>query len=86
MMMQYNSTTVSATCEVYSISVQHFLGVSCLSTSTIVTFVSSLLHRTIIFNLLQQFQVLSQIPFMKGKMWPLGNLTENNYNNHQLIM
>ena len=58
----------------------------CLSTSTIATFVSSLLHRTIIFNLLQKFQVLSQIPFMKGKMWPFGNFTENNYNNHQLIM
>ena len=55
-----------------------------LGTSTIVTFVSSLLHRAIIFNLLQKLQVLSQVPFMKGKMWPFGNLKENNYSNHQL--
>ena len=63
-------------------SAQRFLGVP----QTIVTFVSSLLHRAIIFNLLQKFQVLSQVPFMKGKMWPFGNLPENNYNNHQLVM
>ena len=57
-----------------------------LSILAIVTFVSSLLHRAITFNLLQKFQVLSQVPFMKGKMWPFSNLTENNYNNHELIM
>ena len=57
-----------------------------LSTSTIATLVSSSLHRAIIFNLLQKFQILSQVPFMKGKMRPFGNLTENNYNNHQLVM
>ena len=38
-MMQYNPTTVSATCEVDSMSVQRFLGVISLSSSTIVTFV-----------------------------------------------
>ena len=86
MMMQYNNpTTVSATCGVYSMSVQCFLGVQYLSTSTIVTVASSLLHRAIIINL-QNFQVLSQVPFIKGKVWPFGNLTENNYNNHRLIM
>ena len=26
----------------------------------------------------KKFQVLSQVPFMKGKMWPFDNLTENN--------
>ena len=57
-----------------------------LSTSNIVIFISSLLHRAIIFNLLQKFQlqVFPQVPFMKGKKWPFNNFTENNYNNHKL--
>ena len=81
MMMQYNPTIVSATCEVYSMSVQQFLGVIQVLLPLLPLSAVYYTCRAIIFNLLQKFQVLSQVPFMKGKMWPFGNLMENNYNN-----
>ena len=86
MMMQYNPTTVSVTCEVYSMSVQCCLGIIKIPQLLLPL---SAVHYTelyIIFNLLQKFQILSQVPFMKGKVWPFGNSTENNYNNYELII
>ena len=85
MMMQYNPKTVSATCGVYSMSVQHFLGV--IQVPQPLLPLSAVYYTELSFQFIAKiFQVLSQVPFMKGKMRPFGNLTENNYNNHQLVM